>query len=64
MSTEQRLTILRDATPNSWVAFSADEERIVATGATFEDASRQASSSGESDPLIVFIPSNWSPALL
>ena len=64
MSSDERLQILRTAKPNSWIAFSADEERVIAVGLTFEDAIGAAKESGESDPLLTFIPPNWAPALL
>jgi hypothetical protein len=64
MSTEERLTILREAAPNTWIAFSADEERIVARGATFQEAFRKAEESGEADPILTLIPPTWAPALL
>lgn len=64
MSIEDRLQILRKATPNSWIAFSADEERVIAAGLTFEETIGAAEKSGEKDPLLTFIPPNWAPALL
>jgi hypothetical protein len=64
MSSDERLQILRTAQPNSWIAFSADEEHVIAVGLTFEDAIGAAKESGECDPLLTFIPPNWAPALL
>ena len=64
MSTQERLTLLRKAPPNTWVVFSADEERVIASGDTFEDACKKAEESGEVDPILTLIPSNWAPTLL
>jgi hypothetical protein len=64
MSTQERLVILREATPNTWLAFSADEERVVARGKTFEEACANAKESGESDPILTLIPPTWAPTLL
>ena len=52
MSTQERLTILREAAPNTWIAFSADEEHVVARGNTFEEVCKNAEQSGESDPVL------------
>jgi hypothetical protein len=60
----ERLRILRSAQPNSWIAFSADEERVVAYGASFEEAAKLAEQSGEKDPILTLIPSTWAPTLL
>ena len=64
MSTQERLTVLREATPNTWIAFSADEERVVARGTTFEEACKNANESGELDPVLTLIPPTWAPTLL
>jgi hypothetical protein len=59
MSTEERLNILRAAAPNSWVAFSSDEERLVASGASYSEAIKSAENSGEHDPVLVKVPEEW-----
>ena len=64
MSTEERLSVLRSATPNSWIAFSHDEERVVGSGITIAEVTRQAESAGEVDPVITRIPANWEPMVL
>jgi hypothetical protein len=60
MSTEERVRILREAKPNSWVAFSSDESKVLAYGETYLDAVKAAEKLGEKDPLMVKVPDNWS----
>jgi uncharacterized protein DUF5678 len=43
--------------PGTWVAISADQERVVATGATIEEALQKAKESGEKkQPFIIRVP--------
>jgi hypothetical protein len=64
MSSEERVKILRDAKPNSWVAFSGDESKVLAYGDTYSDAVKAAEKLGESEPVIVKVPDNWSSKVL
>jgi hypothetical protein len=64
MSTEERLDILRAAAPNSWLAFSSDEARLVASGVSYAEAIKGAENSGENDPVLVKVPEEWSPLVL
>ena len=59
MSPEARVKALRDAEPGSWVAFSQDESRVVATGKTYDEAVAAAEKAGESDPVITRVPTDW-----
>ena len=59
-----RLEALNGAPLDSWVALSADESRVIAQGDTFEDVVEAAEASGESDPLIIRVPEDWSPRVL
>ena len=61
MSADERVKILREAKPNSWVAFSSDESKLVACGATYSEAVEAAEKSGENDPVLVKIPNSWEP---
>ncbi len=56
-----RTELLRSAPLNSWIAFAEDESRIVATGATYEEAVRLSEEAGVYDPLIIKTPSSWLP---
>ena len=59
MSAEERVRILREAKPNSWIAFSEDESNVVAYGDHYSEVVRAAESAGEKEPVIVKIPETW-----
>lgn len=61
MSADERVRILNEAKPNSWVAFSSDESRLVGCGETYSDAVADAEKNGEADPILVKIPDSWEP---
>ena len=61
---QKRLSILANAHPDRWIALSADETRVVAEAATFEDAVTEAERSGEADPVLVRVPPDWTPRIL
>jgi hypothetical protein len=61
MSAEERVRILQEAKPNSWIAFSSDESKLVGSGTTYGDAVEDAEKNGENDPVLVKIPPNWEP---
>ena len=64
MSPEERVQILREAKPNSWIALSADESRMVGRGSTYAEAVAEAKEKGETDPVILKTPDDWSPRAL
>jgi Family of unknown function (DUF5678) len=59
MSPEARIKVLREAAPGSWVAFSNDESQVVAYGKTYDEAVAAAEETGESDPVITRVPTDW-----
>jgi hypothetical protein len=61
MSAEERVRILSEAKPNSWLAFSSDESKIVGRGDSYMEAVEEAEKNGEADPLLIKIPDNWEP---
>ena len=61
MTAEERVRILREAKPNSWVAFSGDESRVVAHADTYAEVVDLAKAQGEPEPLEEKIPENWLP---
>ena len=63
-SYQDRLDALRNAPPDGWVAFSADETRLVAYGVTYEEAVTKADQNGERDPVLVKVPKDWSMQVL
>ncbi len=64
MTPETRVKILVDAPPDSWVAFSEDETKVVAWGSTYEEAVSKAEQEGVTDPVLVKTPKNWSDRVL
>lgn len=61
MSAEERVRILNEAKPNSWLAFSSDESKIVGRGDSYMEAVEDAEKNGETDPVLIRIPDNWEP---
>lgn len=61
MSDEQRVRILREAKPNSWLALSNDESKVVGRGDSYSEAVADAQKHGENDPLLIKVPDNWEP---
>lgn len=61
MSDEERVRILREAKPNTWLALSNDESKVVGRGATYAEAVAAAEKQGENDPLMIKIPDTWEP---
>ena len=61
MSAKERVRILSEAKPNSWLAFSSDESKIVGRGDSYMEAVEEAEKNGEANPLLIKIPDNWEP---
>jgi hypothetical protein len=64
MSAEERVRILSEAKPNSWLAFSSDESKVVGRGDSYIEAVEDAERNGETDPLLIKIPDRWEPRSL
>ena len=64
MSAQERVKILADAPPNSWVALSQDESRVIAKGENYIQAVENAHDAGESDPVLIRVPDAWRPMVL
>jgi hypothetical protein len=64
MSPEARIKALRAAPPDGWVAFSSDEERLVAYGKTYDEAVTKAEKKGEPNPVLTKVPKDWSMQVL
>ncbi len=61
IQSDARLNALRGAPMDRWVALSADESKIVAVGATFEEVTRNSEIAGVEDPLVIKTPRSWLP---
>ncbi len=64
MSSEARIKALLNAPSDGWVAFSEDEERLVAYGATYEEAVANAEKQGVMEPVLVKVPQDWTELAL
>ncbi len=56
-----RIAALRSVPPNVWVALSDDETKVIATGATYEEAVLGSERAGVSDPILIKTPEKWLP---
>jgi hypothetical protein len=64
MSPEARIEALKNAPRNGWVAFSEDEERLVAYGTTYDEVVKNAEASGVTEPVVVKVPPTWNDMVL
>ncbi len=64
MSPEDGVKALQAAPPGGWVAFSADEQRVLAYGNSYDEVVTKADENGESDPVIMKVPPSWSTLVL
>jgi hypothetical protein len=64
MAPEERTQLLRDSPPNTWIALSSDESRVVGRGTSYEDAVSLAEKEGEKDPVLIMTPESWLPRIL
>jgi len=61
---EQRLQLLSEAKPDSWIALTSDESAVVGRGSTYAEAVEDAARNGEVDPVLIKTPGDWSPLVL
>jgi hypothetical protein len=59
MSSKERIEVLENAPPNSWVALSEDESRVLGIAATYAEAVELASKAGVEDPVLIKTPEEW-----
>lgn len=64
MTPEARIEALRNAPRNGWAAFSEDEERLVAYGATYDEVVKKAEENGVTEPVLVKVPPTWNDMVL
>jgi len=48
--------VLKDAPAGEWIALSRDEQRIVGTGKTLDEALSEAKKQGEGEPIVLKVP--------
>ncbi len=56
MSSQAGLQALQKAPSNGWIAFSEDEERLIAYGATYDEVVASAEKQGVADLVVVQVP--------
>ena len=61
---ETRLRTLLEATPRTWVALDETRTRCVGQAPSLKEAVEQARQNGCSDPIMLFVPEDWRPAIL
>jgi hypothetical protein len=64
VSPQARIDALKNAPRNGWAAFSEDEEKLIAYGATYDEVVENAGKQGISEPVVVKIPDNWNNRVL
>lgn len=55
--------ILTGAARNSWIALNEDQSKVVGRGETLEQAVKEAQKNGVDDPIVVWSPKTWQPAV-
>jgi hypothetical protein len=58
---DPRLEALRSAPRDKWIALSEDESKIVAVGATYQEAVKNCELAGVTDPVLIKTPKVWMP---
>ena len=56
MERKSNAELMEGIPPRTWVALSADESRVVATGKTYQEAVMGAHDKGEDDPVVAIAP--------
>ena len=64
MAPAERAQMLREAKPDSWIALSEDESKLVGCGSTYREALDDARRNGEEDPLLIKTPEEWNDLVL
>ncbi|HKZ77255.1 MAG TPA: hypothetical protein VJ124_02950 [Pyrinomonadaceae bacterium] len=55
--------LLENVSGESWLALTQDEKKIVGRGEDIAPAIEEAKENGEDDPLLVWSPKAWIPAV-
>ncbi len=59
-----RAKLLQSAPLDCWIALSADESRIVASGKTIREVVELCEQQGETNPTLLKTPEEWGPLFL
>ncbi len=52
--------MLLDSPKNCWLALNEEENKVVGSGSTFQEAALTARKNGVEDPLLIWSPQEWS----
>jgi hypothetical protein len=52
--------MLLDSPKNCWLALNEEENKVVGSGPTFQEAVSTARMNGVEDPLLIWSPQEWS----
>ena len=52
---------MREAKPDSWIALSDDESRVVGRGMSYGEAVEDAKQNGCEEPVLIKVPEKWLP---
>lgn len=55
--------ILENAPRECWLALTADEAAVVGRGEAMAEAVEEAKENGENDPVLIWAPKEWMPAI-
>jgi hypothetical protein len=59
MSSAAKVETLQKAPSNGWIAFSEDEEQLIAFGATYDEVVENAEKRGVANLVVVKVPETW-----
>ncbi|MBI1956270.1 MAG: hypothetical protein HYS38_07730 [Acidobacteria bacterium] len=55
--------ILKNAPRDCWLALTQDQTRVVGRGENIKEAVEEAAHNGENDPVLIWAPKVWVPAV-
>ena len=55
--------VLEKAPRDCWLALANDESRVVGRGENIAEAVNEAKENGEDDPVVIWAPAQWAPAI-
>jgi len=64
MAATKLSTVLENAARECWLALNEDESAVVGRGETPTEAVEDAKQAGVEDPILIWAPKKWTPAVL
>jgi hypothetical protein len=56
-------SVLEKAPRECWLALNKEETRVVGRGENIQEAVQEANENGEDDPVLIWAPKEWIPAV-